>query len=130
MVMVDHGLFKGVVFTPFHKTIDSEGVANIFFSEVFSRYRLYNKIISDCRPQFTSRFQLELGKLLRYKNSLSPHSILRVMERLNGLTKNSKSTFTSSAPTTRLVGLLCFPLLNLFLIHNITPHVEHLLFIL
>jgi hypothetical protein len=71
MVVVDHGLSKGVVFTPCLKTIDSEGVANIFFSKVFSRYGLYDKLISDRGPQFTSRFQLELGKLLGYKNSLS-----------------------------------------------------------
>jgi len=71
MVVVDHGLSKGVILTPCHKTIDAEGVANIFFSKVFSRYGLYDKIISDRGPQFASRFQIELGRLLGYKNSLS-----------------------------------------------------------
>jgi len=71
MVVVDHGLSKGVIFTPCLKTIDAEGVANIFFSKVFSRYGLYDKIISDCRPQFASRFQIELRRLLGYKNALS-----------------------------------------------------------
>jgi hypothetical protein len=42
MVIVDHGLSKGVILTPCNKTIDAEGVAN-----VFSRFGLYDKIISD-----------------------------------------------------------------------------------
>jgi hypothetical protein len=41
MVVVNHGLLKGAVFTPCLKTIDAEGVANILFSKVFSRYGLY-----------------------------------------------------------------------------------------
>ena len=35
MVMVDHGLMKGVIYSPCTKNIDSEGVAQLFFTNVF-----------------------------------------------------------------------------------------------
>jgi len=47
MVMVDHGLIKGVIITPCLKTITSEGIAKLFFKHVYHRFRLYDKIISD-----------------------------------------------------------------------------------
>jgi len=71
MVVVDHGLTKGVIFTPCNKSIDAEGVANIFFKKVFTRFGLYEKIISDRGPQFASKFAQELGRLLGYKVALS-----------------------------------------------------------
>jgi hypothetical protein len=47
MVVVDHGLMKGVIITPCLKTITSEGIAKLFFKHVYRRFGLYNKIISD-----------------------------------------------------------------------------------
>ena len=35
MVVVDHGLTKGVIYCPCTKDIDSEGVAQLFFTNVF-----------------------------------------------------------------------------------------------
>jgi hypothetical protein len=35
MVVVDHGLMKGVIITPCQKTITSEGVAKLFFKHVY-----------------------------------------------------------------------------------------------
>ena len=35
MVMVNHGLSKGVILTPCNKTIDTKGVAELFFKHVF-----------------------------------------------------------------------------------------------
>ena len=35
MVVVDHGLTKGVIYCPCTKNIDSEGVAQLFFTNVF-----------------------------------------------------------------------------------------------
>ena len=71
MVVVDHGLMKGVIFMPCNKLVDAEGVANIFFKKVFTRFGLYEKIISDRGPQFASKFAQELGRLLGYKVALS-----------------------------------------------------------
>jgi len=61
MVVVDHGLMKGVIFMPCNKSVNTEGVANIFFKKVFMRFGLYEKIISDRGLQFASKFAQELG---------------------------------------------------------------------
>ena len=71
LVVVDHGLTKGVILCPTKKTITAEGVAALFFHKVYLRFGLYDKIISDRGPQFTSAFATELGKLLNYDLSLS-----------------------------------------------------------
>ena len=69
--MVDHRLTKGVILCPTKKTIDATGITSLFFSKVFKRFGLYDKIISDCGPQFTSAFAKELGRLLSYELALS-----------------------------------------------------------
>ena len=56
MVMVDHGLSKRVIYCPCSKDIDVAGVAQLFFTHVFPLFGLHSKVISDCRPQFTSAF--------------------------------------------------------------------------
>ena len=56
LVVVDHGLTKGVILCPTKKTIDAAGVASLFFSKVFKRFGLYDKIISDRGLQFASIF--------------------------------------------------------------------------
>jgi hypothetical protein len=71
MVVVDHGLSKGVTLSACNKTITAEGVADLFLERVFTRFGLPDKIISDRGPQFASKFTIELGKLLGYKNALS-----------------------------------------------------------
>ena len=71
LVVVDHGLTKGVILCPTKKTINASRVAALFFSKVFQRFSLYNKITSDRGPQFASSFAKELGKLLGYKLALS-----------------------------------------------------------
>ena len=47
LVMVDHGLTKGVILCPTKKTIDASEVAALFSEKVFKRFGLYDKIISD-----------------------------------------------------------------------------------
>ena len=71
LVVVDHGLTKGVILCPTKKTITAEGIATLFFYKVYLRFGLYDKIISDRGPQFTSAFAKELGHLLNYDLSLS-----------------------------------------------------------
>ena len=61
LVVVDHGLTKGVILCPTKKSITAEGIASLFF----------HKVISDRGPQFASAFAHELGKLLHYDLSLS-----------------------------------------------------------
>jgi hypothetical protein len=67
MVVVDHGLMKGVILLPCKKTIMSEGVAQLFFKKVFQRFGLHDKMISDRGSQFASKFAKELGRILDCK---------------------------------------------------------------
>jgi hypothetical protein len=66
MVVVHHGLMKGVIITPCLKTVTSEGIAKLFLKHIYRRFRLYDKIISDHGPQFISKFSQALAKLLDY----------------------------------------------------------------
>ena len=47
LVVVDHGLMKGVIIIPCSKTVDAMGIAKLFFSHVFKRFDLHNSLISD-----------------------------------------------------------------------------------
>ena len=55
MVMVDHGLMKGVIFIPCAKTIDALGTADLYLCHVYTRFGLPRRIISDRDPRFTSK---------------------------------------------------------------------------
>ena len=71
MVMVDHGLSKGVILIPCNKTLDAKGVAELFFKNVFLHFGLYDYLISDQGPQFASTFAAELAHILKYDLKLS-----------------------------------------------------------
>ena len=71
LVMVDHGLSKGVILCPTKKTVTAEGIVSLFFHKVFLHFGLYTKIISDHGPQFASKFTKELGQILQYNILLS-----------------------------------------------------------
>ena len=71
MVIVDHGLMKGVILCPCNKNIDAVGVAKLFFLHVFHHYGLHNKWIFDWGPQFALAFARELTHLLKYDLKLS-----------------------------------------------------------
>ena len=71
LVVVNHGLTKGVIIIPCSKTIDAMGVAKLFFSYVFKRFGLHDSLISDRGPQFASAFARELARLLQYDVKLS-----------------------------------------------------------
>ena len=71
LVVVDHGLSKGVILTPCNKTIDAKGVAELFFKYVFLRFGLHDALISDRGLQFASAFAMELARILGYDLKLS-----------------------------------------------------------
>jgi hypothetical protein len=71
MVVVDHGLTKGVILVPCSKTIDANGIAQLFFEFVFKRFGLHDTLISDRSPQFASVFAGELARILQYDVCLS-----------------------------------------------------------
>jgi len=47
MVVVNHGLTKGVILSPCKKMIMAEGMAHLFHKNVFKHFRLYDKTILD-----------------------------------------------------------------------------------
>ena len=110
--MVDHGLTKGVILCPTKKTIDAAGVASLFFSKVFKRFGLYDKIISDRGPQFASTFAKELGKLLGYELALSTAYHPQTDGETKCVNQEGKPIFGSSAAPTLLLGLNTSPSLN------------------
>ena len=70
MVVVDHGLSKGVILAPCTKTVDATGIANLFFNNIFKQFGLHEKVTSDHGLQFTSAFARELARLLQYNIAL------------------------------------------------------------
>ena len=71
MVVVDHGLMKGVIIIPCSKTIDMAEVGKLFFQNVFKQFSLHNTSISERGPQFASALARKLAQFLKYDVRLS-----------------------------------------------------------
>jgi len=71
MVMVDHGLMKGVILVPTTKKQTADATAQILLDNLYKRFSLPDKFISDRGPQFAAKAFRELLKLLGIKSSLS-----------------------------------------------------------
>jgi RNase H-like domain found in reverse transcriptase/Integrase zinc binding domain len=71
LVVVDQGLLKGVILCPCAKTITWEGTATLLRDNLFKRFGLPDKIISDRDPRFAARAFQELLKLLNIKSNLT-----------------------------------------------------------
>jgi hypothetical protein len=71
LVIVDHGLTKGVILSPCKKTISAEQTGDLIFQKLLTQFGRPNKIISDRDPQFMAEsFQAGL-KLMGIKSSPS-----------------------------------------------------------
>jgi hypothetical protein len=64
LMVVDHGLTKGVVLIPCTKTFGTLETADALLRNIYRRFGLPNMIISDQGPQFVSCMFREIGKLL------------------------------------------------------------------
>ena len=72
MVVVDHGLTKGVILVPTTKIgLTAEHTAKLFINNVYSRFGLPDSIITNQGPQFNSQFWQELCKTLGIKSKLT-----------------------------------------------------------
>ena len=71
LVVVDHGLTKGVILEPCNKTITAEDTATLLTKRIFSRFGLPDKIISDRGPQFAARVFCDLLTHLGIESALS-----------------------------------------------------------
>jgi len=71
MSVVDHGLSKGVILIPCNKKITSDQSAQLLLDNLYKRFGLPDKLISDRGPQFAAKMFQELCKLLGIKSALS-----------------------------------------------------------
>ena len=71
LVVVDQSLSKGVIIIPCNKTITAKETGKLLLKNLYKRFGLPNKIISDRGPQFASKAFVELLKLLGIKSALS-----------------------------------------------------------
>jgi hypothetical protein len=71
LVVVDQGLTKGVILIPCNKTVTAEETAKLLLDNLYKRFGLPDKFISDRGPQFASKAFIELLKLLGIKSALS-----------------------------------------------------------
>ena len=71
LAVVDQGLMKGVILIPCNKTLTADQCAKLLLDNVYKRFGLMDKIISDQGPQFAAKSFLELLKLLKIKSALT-----------------------------------------------------------
>jgi hypothetical protein len=71
LVIVDHGLTKGVILTPCTKSIDTEQVGDILFQKLLMKYGRPNKMISNRGPQLVSNSMVATLELMGIKSSPS-----------------------------------------------------------
>src|SRR5260370_40927428 len=71
LVVVDHGLSKGLVLPPALKTVTSIGIAELLQDNVFKRYGISDLLSSDQDPRFASIVFQDWLKLLGIKSAMS-----------------------------------------------------------
>jgi transposase InsO family protein len=81
-VVMDY-LTKLQHFAPCSTTIDAEGLAELFLSNIFCLHRLPETIVLDRGPQFASRF----WKHLCYALKIEPHLSTTFYPETNGQTE-------------------------------------------
>src|SRR6266511_342917 len=101
MVVVDHGLSKGVILTPCSKTsLTAEETSQLYIDNVYSHFGLPDKMISDRGPQFDSQFWgKNFATLFRYAMLCQRLFTLRQMVELNELIEKSRHIYPFSVST-------------------------------
>ena len=59
-MVVDQGLSKRIIITPYKKTITAEDTTTLFRDNVFKQYELPTKVVSNRGPHFAAKFTKEL----------------------------------------------------------------------
>ena len=71
LTVTDHDCTKMLITIPCRETITAEGVAELFLRQIFPRFGLPSKIISDRDPRFVSKFMKELCRLMGITQNVS-----------------------------------------------------------
>ena len=62
--MVDQGLSKGVILCPTTKTVDMDGIGDLLHENLYKKFGLPDKMLSDRGPQFAAKaFRATLKQL-------------------------------------------------------------------
>ena len=86
LTITDHDCTKMLIVIPCREMITAEGVAELSLRQIFPRFGLLSKIISDRDPRFVSKFMKELCQLMRITQNISTAYHLRMdgqLERSN-----------------------------------------------
>ena len=71
LTITDHDCTKMLIAIPCREMITAEGVAELFLRQIFPRFGLLSKIISDRDPRFVSKFMKELCHLMGITQNVS-----------------------------------------------------------
>ena len=71
LMIIDHGCTQAAIFLPCSMTITREGIAHLYFKNVYQWFGLPDKVISDRDPRFTSNFVKALTQKLRIQQNVS-----------------------------------------------------------
>ena len=71
LTITDHDCTKMLIMIPCREMITAEGVAELFLRQIFPRFGLPSKIISDRDPRFVSKFMKELCCLMGITQNIS-----------------------------------------------------------
>ena len=71
LTVTDHDCTKTALFIPCNEAITSEETAAVFVTQVFKRFGLPSKIISDWDPRFASKFTREVCRILGIAQNIS-----------------------------------------------------------
>jgi hypothetical protein len=71
LTIVDQGCSKAAKFLPCNKTIDGQGVAQLYFRHLFPWFGIPKRIISDRDPRFTSHFSKAVCKATGIQQNIS-----------------------------------------------------------
>jgi len=71
LTIVDQGCSKAAKFLPCNKTIDGQGVAQLYFKHLFPLFGIPKRIISDRDPRFTSHFAKAVCKATGIQQNIS-----------------------------------------------------------
>ena len=78
LTITDHDCTKMMIVIPCNETISAKGVADLYLRQVFPRFGIPSKVISNRDPRFTSKFMKELCWLMGIKQNIStayhPHT--------------------------------------------------------
>jgi hypothetical protein len=71
LTIVDQGCSKAAKFLPCNKTIDGQGIAQLYFRHLLPWFGIPKRVISDRDPRFTSHFTRAICKALGIQQNLS-----------------------------------------------------------